>query len=209
MDFSGSIQYHMKVSSDAAFEKEEEKGHSMRGAAFIRALGSDESSYMASAPGHLLDYVSRAQRHVTRSTFAAELFSACDACDHGILVALMLREISKGVGDRSSARLLREVGGYAMPFVLIIDAMSVYSAAIATNIKIPFDKSLLSHVQFLRECLDRGILKAIIWQDTRDMLADGLTKGAVERTLLHAIMDGRTITQHASKTWTPKKLIKQ
>ena len=126
-----------------------------------------------------------------------------------MLVAVMLHEISKGVGDRGSARLLREVGGYAMPFVLIIDAMSVYSAVIATNIKIPAEKSLLSHVQFLRERLDRGILKAIIWQDTRDMLADGLTKGAVERTLLHAIMDGRTSSQHASKVWMPKKLVKQ
>ena len=96
-----------------------------------------------------------------------------------------------------------------MPFVLIIDAMSVYSAVIATNITIPAEKSLLSHVQSLRECLDRGTLLAIIWQDTRDALADGLTKGAVERTLLHAIMDGRTITQHASKTWMTKKLIKQ
>ena len=114
--WTSQIQYHMKVSSGAAFKQEEEKGHSMRGAAFIRALGSDDNASMANAPAHILDYVSRAQRHVTRSTFAAELFSACDACDHGILTSLMLREIVKGVGDRGVARSLREYGWHAIPF---------------------------------------------------------------------------------------------
>ena len=57
----------------------------------------------------------------------------------------MLRDISKGVGGRGVARSLREYGGYAIPFVLITDAMSVYAAVSATNINTSADKSVLSH----------------------------------------------------------------
>ena len=73
---------------------------------------------------------------------------------------------------------------------LEIDAMSVYAAITATYIKHPAEKGLLSHVQFVREMLDAGVLKALSWIDTRDMSADGLTKGAVDRAALHSIMDG-------------------
>ena len=36
-----------------------------------------------------------------------------------------------------------------------------------------------------------GFLKSYSWLDTRDMVADGLTKGSVDRTALASIMDGR------------------
>ena len=68
--------------------------------------------------------------------------------------------------------------------------MSVYSAVTATYIKHPAEKSLLSHVQFLRELLDSHVLGALMWVDTRDMVSDGLTKGAVDRDALHKVMDG-------------------
>ena len=60
-----------------------------------------------------------------------------------------------------------------------IDAMSVYAAVTATYIKHPAEKGLLSHVQFTRELLDTGVLKDLLWIDTRDMSSDGSTKGRV------------------------------
>ena len=42
----------------------------------------------------------------------------------------------------------------------------------------------------MRELIERGVLHAIVWLDTRCMLADGLTKGSVDRKELHAGMDG-------------------
>ena len=39
--------------------------------------------------GHLVDFVAKKVTNVNRSTFSAELFSLCDACDH----ALLLRQI--------------------------------------------------------------------------------------------------------------------
>ena len=61
----------------------------------------------------------------------------------------------------------------------------------------------LSHVQYLRELMDNRVLDALAWQDTRDMAADGLTKGSVERTLLHKLMNGELTFQHAPKVWRP------
>ncbi len=92
-----------------------------------------------------------------------------------------------------------------MKLSLYVDAMSVYAAVTATFVKIPAEKSLLSHIQYLRELLDTRVLEALVWIDTRDMVADGLTKGAVDRTALHECMSGAWALQHDAKIWrTPK-----
>eukprot|EP00969_Alexandrium_andersonii_P293637 12978856-Alexandrium_andersonii.AAC.1 len=63
---------------------------------------------------------------------------------------------------------------------------------------------MLSHVQYLRELLDTRTLKALVWTDTRDMVADGAAKGAVDRELLHLAMGGTSRVQHAMKVWQAK-----
>ena len=87
---------------------------------------------------------------------------------------------------------------------VIIDAMSVYAATTANHIKIPAEKGLLSHLQYVRELVDRGILKFLAWTDTRDMLADALTKGAVERDRIELAMSGFLRFDHAQKAWEPR-----
>ena len=54
--------------------------------------------------------------------------------------------------------------------------------------------------------MEHNVLFALIWADTRDMLADGLTKGAVDREALHQIMDGEVIVTKEMKLWRPKRL---
>ena len=85
-----------------------------------------------------------------------------------------------------------------------MDAKSVYAATIATFIKVPAEKSLLTHVQYIREQLDNHILNRLAWIDTRDMTADGLTKGAVSRDLIHEIMDGKLVLRHDMESWGSK-----
>ena len=51
-------------------------------------------------------------------------------------------------------RSLRESGGFAIPAVLCLDALSVFAAVTAAYIKPPAEKGLLAHVQYLRELLD-------------------------------------------------------
>ena len=104
----GEMQYHLRMSSDAAFKKEEEKGHSMRGACYIKSFGQDQASVTKACQGHFLDFASRSQRHVTRSTFPAELFATCDTADHGMRLSLMLHEIAYGPVSKAVVRNMRE-----------------------------------------------------------------------------------------------------
>ena len=106
----------------------------------------------------------------------------------------------------TEARNQRLSGGYKIPQVLYLDAMSVFAAVTAVFIKTPAEKSLLCHIQFLRELLDHGVLAAIVWLDTRDMWADGLTKGAVQREALLRLLDGMCVMMHEPKIWRPKVL---
>ena len=39
----------------------------------------------------------------------------------------------------------------------------------------------------MRDRFAQGIIRRVSWVDTRDMLADGLTKDDIDRTLLHNV----------------------
>ena len=60
-----------------------------------------------------------------------------------------------------------------------------------------------------RELLDKDVLYALIWLDTRDMTSDGFIQGAVDRKALHDLMDGQINFEHACKAFRAKHLIKQ
>jgi hypothetical protein len=201
---------HLRTISDAAFKKETEKGHCLRGVLYLRAPGNTMDAYLrwqVTIVIHVLDWVCKNQRHVTRSTFASELLSAGDAVDQGLLLAQLLQEIVHGPMSATEARGQRLNGTLKIPQVLYIDAMSVYAAVTAAFIKTPAEKSLLCHVQFLRELLDHGVLAAIVWLDTRDMYSDGLTKGAVSRDALLQLLEGYCVFKQQPKGWAPKILL--
>jgi hypothetical protein len=152
--------------------------------------------------------VARQQRRVTRSTFTSELQGGCDTIDKGFLLVQILHELQTGQSSAAEARRLREEGGYVIPWALYLDALSVYAAVTATFVKTPADNGVLVHCLYIRELLDTNVMHALIWQDTRDMLADGLTKGAVDRQALHDAMNGDFKLQHTEtmKFWRPKHL---
>ena len=57
----------------------------------------------------------------------------------------------------------------------------------------------------MRELLDKHITRYLLWVDTRDMAADGLTKGAVARDASHEIMAGDMIVRRAKEQWCCKR----
>ena len=193
---------HLQAISDAAFRKEDDDAHALKGALFLRVSGSPDTN--SGRVAHLIDYYCRKQRHVTRSTFGAELYAACDAADHSMLLAQILHEVGNCACTATMARQLRETGGWTTVIVLGIDAMSVFAGTTATVLKIPAEKGLWSHVQYLRELLDVGVLSALWWIDTRDMHSDGLTKGSVDRRAIHDIMSGNIRYVHETKSWKPR-----
>ncbi len=58
------------------------------------------------------------------------------------------------------------------------------------------------HARMLREWLDRRLVSRIWWVDTRDMLSDALTKGAVNRDdLVRALNSALWVLRHAAQYW--------
>jgi hypothetical protein len=57
---------------------------------------------------HLIDFVGRGQRHVTRSTYSSELFACTDSVDAGLVHSLALREFQRGPLTAEAAKLNRE-----------------------------------------------------------------------------------------------------
>ena len=72
----------------------------------------------------------------------------------------------------------------------ITDSYSIFSYLAAAHLKLPAEKSTYFHLAYLREKLECGLIHSYNWVDTRDMVADGLTKGSADRTALSAIVDG-------------------
>ena len=61
---------------------------------------------------HLIDWVSKSQKHVCRSAFAAELLGACDSVDRGVLISQMMFEVRYGRYSAKHMRDLRNEGGF-------------------------------------------------------------------------------------------------
>ena len=150
---------------------------------------------------HLLDSVSRSHKNVTRSTFSSETL-ACVACADDLIPMLVtFHEIERGTVTAAQARELRENGNFAFKSTLSVDAMSLFTAIAAHTVKIPSEKNLAIHLFWLRELLDRKVLNQLEWCDTRDMSADGHTKGTIDRDVILKLMLGKFAYQHAVKRY--------
>jgi len=199
----------LEVHSDAGFKREEDEGSSapsgksMRGANFMR-LGKDANGKERI---HVLDWQCGSIKNVTRSTFVSELQAAISAVDNGLMLALTLHELCKGPVTPHQGMCLRENGQTAVKLHVCIDAMSVYSSLASDRIKAPAEKSLLCHLLWIRELIDAGSISEFRWIDTRDMSADGHTKGSIPRTALHDVARGYITRLHPHKALKAKPKI--
>ena len=76
---------------------------------------------------------------------------------------------------------------------MAIDARAVFVTLTAQDASEPSESSLKLHVLAFRDRLDRGVCSVRWWTDTRDMVADGLTKGGVDRRILTSVMNGTLV----------------
>ena len=194
----------LEIHSDAAFRKEQKEGvdagRALRGATFLR-LGqlpsSSSAQHTGSRPCHLLDWQCGALKTVTRSTFTSELMAAISSTDHGLAVAITLGEVWNGPQGAGTARRRRDGElPLGVDVELFLDSMGVVTAVTAPRPKPPAEHSLLPHVLWLRDLLQSGQLKALGWEDTRDMVADGLTKGCIDRSQLQEAASGSRTRHH-------------
>ena len=132
----------------------------------------------------VLDWYARKHSRVVRSTYAAELLSLIDAVGQGNLIASCLDEVH--VGAHSALELLQrhQQGLRSIQHDAGIDAKAVFDGITATQPRTPADKPLFLHALAMREYLEAGWVDRLYWFDTLAMLADGLTKGALDREAL-------------------------
>ena len=82
----------------------------------------------------------------------------------------------------------------------VIDAQSVFDAIAVTDVCTPTEQSLKLALVSIRHRMEVGIIKRLWWCDTREMLADALTKGSVNRSMLQqAMMKGVVRLEHKVK----------
>ena len=145
---------------------------------------------------------------MVRSTWGAELCQLSDGCDFLLVLAACFAELQHG---RQSPQALRDLtagtGELRSPLQLhaCVDAQSVFSGITAEEVRVPAERHALYHAQWVRELLDKKLLEALWWIDTRDCCPDGLTKGSVARDAIIAVMHGEWRLDHAPKRWPARR----
>jgi hypothetical protein len=125
--------------------------------------------------------------------------SAAAATDMIVPLTVTLEEIRTGPIGTEKLRLIRDQGWTEQPYTraqIMVDAKSVYQSLRSTVFKPPSENSLAGHVLWMREMHDKGLLANILWVDTRDMYADGLTKGSIPRDGIVEAMQGKIKLLH-------------
>ena len=146
----------------------------------------------------VVEFVSKKQSRVCRSTYAAEMYSALDLAGLLFNVSLTMCEVLEGTCSAEKLASRFEDGKLSLDSDLVIDAAAVYDHISHDEARIPHDSTMTIHGLKLRELLATGKLQRMIWRDTRCMLADGLNKGTVDREPLQtAVRDGVWNIDHA------------
>ena len=169
--------WRLMVISDSSFKGEGQEHLAMRSG--ILALADRDGPRVGDNTLQLLEFACKKQCRVCRSTFAAELLSALDIAGLALRINSAMTEVLEGCTKATTLLAKQECMTHALEINLIIDAYSVWASATAEEVKCT-DANLVLHLLAFRELLGRGI-KRLLWTDTRDMLADGLNKGIVNR----------------------------
>ena len=166
--------------SDAAFRREDETGLAMRGAQIC--LGENHGDH----PGgrvHQLEWYSKRQRRITRSTFGAELNALGDGHEQAKVIGFAFCELmSRTVLTAHDLCQMDDKGTWPIQLHAAIDCRSVFDALAVEEPKRPTESSLIMLLLQLKEQLSSGSLRKLWWVSTTDMSADGLNKGAVSRS---------------------------
>ena len=172
--------------ADSGFNKEQENGYGIRGANMKRHGLNKRRELIY----HYLDSQCRSHKHVTRDSFSSEVRAVVVAADDLLCLALTLHELKYGPVSATEARRIRDEGQCGITTILSTDSMSLWSAVAALVVRIPTEKNLAVHLFWLKELLDTRALTTLRWVDTRDMHADGHTKGSVPRDAILQLMSG-------------------
>ena len=200
--------WKLLVISDSAFKAEDQDWLAIRSG--LIALASKEPAARTANSGSSavwsvqpIEHVCKKQQRICRSTYAAELHSALDLTGLALLILGTLTEVLTGAKTAIELLDVHNSGAYPISCELFIDAKAVFDSVTAKTVKTPADKILLLHALALREHLEAGQVAKLSWIDTRDMVADALNKGCIDRSALRQFFErGVWEMSHEAKTWT-------
>ena len=119
-----------------------------------------------------------------------------------MVIRLAIVECLFGTKDAKSLLREEELTAKRLPLDCSVDARSVFDGVTAVVVN-PSDKALWLPTLALRQLLDRGIIRKLYWTDTRDMCADGLNKGIINRDDIRLLMStGIWKVEHEHKSWS-------
>jgi len=204
---------HIDMHTDSGYRRiesaEDQKGYGMYGLCLLRrgkALATKGEGHGNTTLGevvHLLESLCKSHRLTIRSSYGAETIAASHGFDASYPTVITLAELKHGVFKPEQLKQCREEGGLALKVVLTTDAESVFKSVTSRDLKTPAEKTLLGHISWIRELLQLKLLHSIQWCDTRDMVADGHTKGSIDREMLLKLMKGQQSYAHAVKSYAP------
>ena len=166
--------------SDSAYKSDTQDCLAMRSG--IIMLMSKQQFGCGDHTVQVIDFVAKKQNRVCRSTYTLQSFTVC----HALNVNLALTEILTGVRDVKQLLEAHEGGKHALRLNAVIDAGSVLDSVSGAEVKVPTDQGMLIHALRLHKLLQTQV-ETLWWVDTRDMLADGLHKGTIDRTPLRQL----------------------
>ncbi|CAE7799125.1 pol, partial [Symbiodinium sp. CCMP2456] len=133
----------------------------------------------------VLEFTTKKQSKVWRSTFAAELYSSLDLLGVACVINAAITEVLQGPKTAAQLVEMQESGNHSLLLDAVIDARSVWQSAASDEPKCG-DQLVALHLHKLREII-RTFVDRYVWCDTRSMLADGLTKGIIDRQPLRRL----------------------
>jgi len=167
--------------SDSAFRREDPSCLAMRGA----MIGRCED--VEGKPGgvfHPLEFFSRRQRKITRSTFAAETNAFADSIEISRVITQTFTAIQFPTESMHQLIEREETGRMALHLHGVVDCKSLFDHLASDETQLPSESSLILVLAGLKELLRCHSLKATWWINTHCMLADGLNKGLISRKAL-------------------------
>ena len=121
---------------------------------------------------NLVDLVVRKQRRVARGLCSAELNGLVDGMEYILSLRVVLHQFDCAIAGSPPG----------------VDANAVYDATEATAMCDPAGSSLKLHLVSVRDRMARASIRYLYWVDTRDMLADGLTKARYRQSIIRAYL---------------------
>ena len=119
-----------------------------------------------------------------------------------------MSEVLRGTASAMEQSKTIRDGTLKTPVHIIGDAHAVFEAVTAIEISVPNEKSMLFAVRAVNDYILNGLIR-VHRVDTRDMLADALTKGSVSRReILQALQTGVWILQHLDQHHVSMKVVR-